>query len=404
MKPTPFQKKILIAGAGLVGLSFALCLKDAEYAIQILENHLPDIIMQPKKNSRPISLSYGSVLLLEALGIWNELKKSACPILQVHVSEQGQFGITHFSAKEQHVPALGYVVSFSDLLSTLYHHVTAQDNAVITPIESIVKINSTTHQTEVIVKKKSENITVLSDLFVAADGTQSTCRDLLHIETECTHSGDTARIYQLSLSENHNHTAYERFTKLGVLAILPLFEKNQSQLVWTITERVTKKIKNWSNNDILQFLQDAFEGRVSIQRAMLLSQFPLQTIIAKKQVAQSAVLMGNAAHTLYPLVAQGFNLGLQDAAVLADELIKSPDSIAKALEKYICCATKHQRVIFSITQTIMNAFNFPLTGCLRGAGLLATDLIYPIKNKLAQRAMGITKPLSRVLRAHHHAA
>lgn len=404
MKPTPFKKNILIAGAGLVGLSFALCLKDEKLSIQIVENHLPDIITQPKKNVRPLSLSYGSVCLLDALGVWDTLKKSACPILHVHVSEQGRLGVTHFSAKEQNVPALGYVISFSDLLSALYHRVAAQKNVVITSIESIVKINSQADQTEVVVKKNSENISIRADLLVAADGTQSTCRDLLNIETECTHSNDTARIYQLLLSENHNHTAYERFTALGVLAILPLLEKNKAQLVWTITERVAKKIKNWDDNQILQFLQNVFEERLSIASVKLLSQFPLQMMIAKKQITESIVLIGNAAHTLYPLAAQGFNLGLQDAAVLADEFIKSPDNIQKALEQYIQRAEKHQRAIFSITQTIVNAFHFPLIGCLRGASLLTADLLYPIKNKLAERTMGITKSLSHILRAHHHAS
>ncbi|MCX7125843.1 MAG: hypothetical protein NTU49_08935 [Gammaproteobacteria bacterium] len=135
------KNHIVIAGAGLVGLSFALSIKNADVSVQLLENHLPDIITQSHSDSRPISLSYGSVRVLKALGVWDELEKFSCPILSVHVSEKGKFGFTQFSASEQKVPALGYVVPFSRLLAALYNLAATQENIVIDCIETIEKIN-----------------------------------------------------------------------------------------------------------------------------------------------------------------------------------------------------------------------------------------------------------------------
>ncbi|EKD77339.1 MAG: hypothetical protein ACD_42C00369G0001, partial [uncultured bacterium] len=254
------KTNIVIAGAGLVGLCFALSIKNRGWSIQILETHLPEIMTQSHTDSRPISLSFGSVRILKALGVWTELENVACPILSVHVSEQGRFGSTHFSATQQNVPALGYVVPFAKLQSALYHHAAAQSDITITSIHSIEKIKGDLHGALI----ETNSTEIHADLFVAADGTHSSCRDLLGISfTEKDH-GDVARIYQLHLSEDHTHTAYERFTQYGVLAILPLHEKNKAQLVWTITPRIAKKIINWNEKEILEFLRNTFEGRLSI--------------------------------------------------------------------------------------------------------------------------------------------
>ncbi|OGT48474.1 MAG: hypothetical protein A3E82_03995 [Gammaproteobacteria bacterium RIFCSPHIGHO2_12_FULL_38_11] len=390
------ENKIIIAGAGLVGTSLALSLKRTELTIQILENHLPEIITQSHHNTRPISLSYGSVRTLKAIGVWDELEKFACPILSVHVSEKGKFGFTTFSATEQKVPALGYVVPFSQLQSALYHQTAAQKNITFTAIESIEKIKCQANGAIIYFHSASGKAEIKADLFIAADGTHSTCRNLLGIAHSEKNEGDIAQIYQLQLSENHNHTAYERFTKLGVLAVLPLFEKNKMQLVWTITPTVAKKIADWSDDTVLKFLQDSFEGRLDIMAAQKSAQFPLKITLAEKQVTESAVLLGNSAHTIYPVAAQGFNLGLRDVTILTDtiiEALKNKKNIndLSVLKKYEERAKKNQEAIFFITNKLTPLFDLPLIGGLRGLGLLSIDLINPLKNKLAKRTMGVAK-------------
>src|SRR3990167_2744709 len=401
--PKTLQSSIVIAGAGLVGTSFALCMKDLGLSIHILENHLPDIITQSKQDSRPISLSFGSVRILMALGIWKALENVACPILAVHVSEQGRFGSTRFSATEQNVPALGYVVPFAQLQSALYHSAAAQSNITIYSIQSIESIDTDLTGAHLTINSSAGVSEIHTDLFVAADGTHSACRDLLHIpHTEKNHD-DTAHIYQLQLSKNHTHTAYERFTAYGVLAVLPLHDDHRAQLVWTLTPRIEKKIIDWDDERKLAFLQDVFEGRLSIVSAKKSAQFPLKTNIAEKQIAQSAVLLGNAAHTIYPVAAQGFNLGLHDVSILSDVLIEAINNNKNmgdltTLKKYETLAHDHQQTIFCITDQLTAVFELPLIGSLRGLGLLSVDLIHPLKNKLAKRTMGIADKLPRLLR------
>lgn len=398
------KTNIVIAGAGLVGTSFALSMKNRGLSIHILETHLPDLFTQPQTDSRPISLSFGSVRILEALGVWNALEELACPILNVHVSEQGRFGVTHFTAAEQKVSALGYVVPFAKLQSALYHAAAAQSDIIFTSIQSIDAIHTDTKGAEMKANTTSGELMIQADLFVAADGTQSSCRDLLGISHTEKDSGDIAHIYQLALSETHHHTAYERFTKFGVLAVLPLHNNHRAQLVWTMTPRIANKTADWDDAKILLFLQDSFEGRLSITDVKKSAQFPLKTVIAEKQIMQSAVLLGNAAHTIYPVAAQGFNLGLHDAALLSDVLMDAKKSLGdlSVLKNYEAQVSKHQEAIFCITDQLTSIFELPLMGGLRGLGLLTTDLITPIKNKLAKRTMGITEKLPRLLRRKRH--
>ncbi len=387
------QPKIIIVGAGLIGTSIALCLEHQPVNIEILESNLSTISSSAKTDMRPISLSYGSHLTLKKLGIWNQLSEQACPIKAVHVSELGRFGITRITAKEQQVPALGFVVPFGKLQAAIYEKAVSLTNVTFTAIQKINAIN-TNKTTEILVDNAIQKT---ADLFIAADGTNSTCRQLLNIATTKENHADCAQIFQLDLSIPHDFTAYERFTKKGVLAILPLHNQNKARLVWSMSLSTQNEIDSWNTHQLLSFLQSVFKGRLSINKAEKSAKFPLQTVLAETQIANGAVLMGNAAHTIYPVAAQGFNLGLADVSALQKVLIDAikngqPIGSKSVLKNYVERATPHQQTIIKLTNKLTPLFELqlPFAGCARGIGLLGMDLITPLKNKLAKRAMGIT--------------
>ena len=170
---------------------------------------------------------------------------------------------------------------------------------------------------------------------------------------------------------------------------MPLCEKERAQLVWT-----KKKCECEKNTNTLKKFQEIFEGRLSIASAKKVAEYPLKTTIAAEQISQSAVLMGNAAHTIYPIAAQGFNLGLHDVAILAKTLHDAKKNNAfigdlSVLKKYEETAAIHQQKIFNVTDQLTSIFDFPGLGCARGLGLLAMDLFSPLKNRLAKRLMGV---------------
>lgn len=390
--PKNLKTDIIIVGAGLIGTSFALSMKDSGHSIYILETHLPTHFTQDHQKSRPLSLSFGSYRILKELKIWETLKEFASPILSVHVSEQGRFGYTHFSAQEEKVPALGYVVPFSKLYESLYLKVSNQPNVKFLSIQSIEKIQCDDNNAYLEIQTIDGFKTLKANLLIAADGTDSTCRHLLNMGCYQTDYQDKALVYQINLSESHDFTAYERFTKYGVLAILPLFEKNKVQLVWSVTERIYKKITEWNEAQILLFLQTAFDGRLLINSIKKLAQFSLKTMIADQQIGAGCVLLGNSAHTLYPIAAQGFNLGLHDIAVLSNILSQHQNiGHISVLKQYETAVLQHQQAIYDFTYKTHSLFEFAFIGSLRGLGLMSLNLLSTLKGVCAKRAMGVKR-------------
>ena len=280
-------------------------------------------------------------------------------------------GATLFSKKKQNVPALVFVVPFHFLQKALYEKVALTKNITIKSIQSIEHIKTDETGAALTIKTARGDEIIHTHLLIAADGTHSTCRQLLKIKTIEKISGDVAKIFSLQLKEPHTHTAFERFTKRGVLAVLPLPDQYKAQLVWTTHEK--------NDDDLLSFLQNIFEGRLNIKNCQKIAEFPLKTIIAEKQTLPSFLLLGNAAHTIYPVAAQGFNLGLRDVSVLRDY----------GLIDYEQRVQQYQQTIYKITSELIGLFELPLIGCVRGLGLLTTDLIKPLKNALGNKLMGV---------------
>lgn len=394
---------IIIVGAGLVGSSMVVALQNQGLKIAVLETHLPDFT---KKDMRPLSLSYGSVVILKTLGVWSDLQKTACPIKAVHVSNQGAMGAIHFSALEQEVPALGYVVSFSQLHSVLYHRAVTQTNVTIIAIKEICHIECDVTQTVVTVTTSEGKCSYETSLLVAADGANSTTRKLLNIATnECDHS-DVALTAEVRLTQPHRNIAYERFTRDGTLALLPMFNHHYCRLVWSLDKRIADEVITWEDKKFHNYIQTCFAHRLppikAIQRGAI---FPLKIILAREQVRPGVALIGNAVHTIYPLAAQGFNLGLRDVAVLAEILVDALGTMKSlgdlmVLNNYVSWRLGDQKRVAHLTKNISNLFGlaFPLLDDIRGMGLFAVDLLLPIKKRLANQIMGLSGHLPRLAR------
>lgn len=398
------QTNMIVVGAGLIGMSLAVALQNQEIQIKILEHHLPSGIVGIP-DLRPLTLSFGSCKILQAIGIWHNLAREACPIHAVHVSNQGALGSLHFCAREFDVPALGYVVSFWKLQKNLYQRVVVQKNVEIIPITAIDDAQCDVDRAQVTFSTMNGQQRCRAELLVAADGINSTTRRLLNIPIEKESRNEVALIALLQLEEPHNYTAYERFTSQGTLAILPLFQVHQYQLVWSLSKIKANEVEYWSDDQFCNVVETIFKPYIgNIKSVKRGKQYPLQMIITKEQVRPSFVALGNAAHTLYPIAAQGFNLGLRDVAVLSEVLLngwfqsKSLGNIA-LLEKYSRWRRTDQLFIMELTRGIVKWFGIrvPLINQVRGISLLAIGLLLPLKKRLAKLMMGLSGQLPTLI-------
>lgn len=387
---------IVIAGAGLAATSLIVALSQVGFSIAVLETHLPEL-PKPSLDSRPLSLTYGSKKILETLGIWQGLTEHAEAIQTVHVSQAKHFGVLRFRAAEEGVPALGYVVSFDELQNLLYQRAANTPAVQFIPIEKITGIQYQAGKTAITVQTINGEKIFHAQLFAAADGTHSPSRDLLGIPALEKTSEDVALTALLELTEPHQHCAYERFTEHGIIAILPLRNLQRCRIVWSLPKEFAETVAEWSDQKLAEYLQNAMHGRLGDWRLLERGKvFPLQTVQAAEQVAPGAVLLGNAAHTLYPIAAQGFNLGLRDNAILAEMLVESHRQgqllgEITVLKHYAAARRADQRWISGFTGAVGQFFDLHIPGlaAIRAAGLLATDLFPPLKRRLARRLMGL---------------
>jgi 2-octaprenyl-6-methoxyphenol hydroxylase len=397
---------ILLIGAGLVGTSLITALRGQGFRIGVLEHHLPQVMTKTSTDSRPIALCYGSQVILQSLGLWENLAAQACPIHAVHVSDRGALGRIHFQAQELKVPALGYVLPYDDLQQTLYRHAASQNQVTFIAIEEVLSINCDDAGATVLVKTAQGEQNWRAELLIASDGTHSTARKLLHIEVEEKNNDDVAMTALITLRDAHQNIAYERFTDLGALALLPLPDQKKYRLVWTLAKMHSDILLQWSPAEIINHMQKIFHNRIPAIESFQWSQhYPITTMIAHEKVRPGLILLGNAAQTLYPLAAQGFNLALRDVAVLSEILIEARVAVKslgdrRVLQTYADWRCEDQQRTANITGYISEIFGlrWPLINRVRGFGLLAADLLLPVKKRLALQMMGLAGRLPKLAR------
>lgn len=388
---------IIISGAGLVGTSLAVALQNTPLRIAILETHLPEMV-QHNLETRPLSLNYGSQKILETLGVWREISSEAQPILRVHVSEQQRFGSLNFRADEENVPALGYVAPANLLQTKLYQRAAQIPTVKFIPLQKLVELEYQENHLNLKIQTMQGQKNLKTGLLVIAEGSHSSTRELIGIKVKVHNNNWLGLTALLELSQSHHGIAYERFTHQGVLAILPLKNPRRCRVVWIFPAGTEASLDAFLRHGIQERLgtfQILEQGRP----------FPLQSLMAEEQFRHNIVLLGNAAHTLYPLAAQGFNLGLRDTATLAEVLVDARRQgrhlgSIDILQSYLNWRASDQSWISRLTYGASQLFDLqiPGLGLLRGMGLLATDLTPFLKHRLAKRLMGISGKLPKLAR------
>jgi len=397
---------VAIAGGGLVGASLALALAPLGLKVALVEAVAPGGGVHPSFDERTTALANGSARIFRSLGIWRHMEREATPIRRIHVSDQGRFGVARIDAAEQGLEALGYVLPNRVMGAALWQGLAAASGIqVIAPAR--VLGSELAGDVRVLALEHSATTQQLrARLVVAADGARSLIREQAGIAADHWPYAQTAIIATITTQRFHDYVAYERFTADGPIAVLPLSD-GRCGIVWTRPPEDAARLLALPDEAFLAELQAAFGFRLGrLLRAGVRSAYELALSRSERHVAERLAIVGNAAQGLHPIAGQGFNLGLRDAASLAEVLADaraagSADAgDARPLKAYADWRAEDRRRIVAFTDGLVRLFGSPL-GVLRGlrsVGLLAFDAFPPAKSAMARLSVGAAGRIPRLAR------
>lgn len=401
---------VVIAGGGMVGAALACALSTVpELSVLILDSaigvkevstkeHRSEYEYRYQYDARSITLARGTAEVFHQIGIWSKLREFASPIQEIIVSEKGHFGQSRINAREEKVPALGYVVENHWLMQVFYEFLKESPNISIEAPAVIqsAKANTSGYQVEAFHQQEQTLKQYQASLLVVADGANSEIRDQLGISVERFDYRQSAIVANLTPEKSHEWRAYERFTPSGPLALLPLIN-NRCAAVWTMTTgKRTDELAGDNDRYFLEALESEFGRRLGTftkigQRVV----YPLQKIVANEQVRPNLVVLGNAAHTLHPVAGQGFNLSVRDVVALTVHARNQRARCAcigdlGGLLDYQNQRLADQSKITQFSDKLLRLFMMKnlTVGLARNIGLVTFDLWPGAKKMLAKHAMG----------------
>ena len=401
---------LLIVGAGPVGLALALALKNAGLDIVLADARPRDAVT---RDPRDLALAHGTRLTLKRLGVWDGLP--ATPIQHIHISHQGGLGRTLIDASEHGLPALGYVASAGALASALRR---AVDAAGIPVFDETEITNLAASEDDVIASLAGTGkpaARLRARLAACAEGGLR-AGDPNGVEHDY---GQHALIADVQVAGGHRHTAFERFTPQGPVALLPKGEGYA--LVHVAHPETASELLTLDDDAYLARLQAHIGGRARLTSVGARLRYPLVLRYRRSTIAQRTVWLGNAAQTLHPVAGQGFNLALRDVWALADVLLRQCDASARArpagasaqaagpaaaggpahatapfdpgragvLTAYAAARGLDRLGTIRFTDTLVRVFSndFAPLRHARGAALFALDMIPPLRHFVARRML-----------------
>ena len=368
---------LIIVGAGPVGMTLALALKDSGLDILLVDARARGAA---RHDPRVLALSHGSRLTLERLGVWAQLR--ATPIETIHISQQGRLGRSLLSAADYGLPAMGYVVAAGDLAAALDDALAAAGIPILDH-SSVAGLSAGAD--DVIVSLTGGN-PLTARLVACAEGSIDGDDAPELVERDY---AQHAVICVATPVEGHAHRVWERFTPQGPLAVLPC--GHDCAIVHTADPAEADALMALDDDAYRARLQAHFGDRLHFAAVGPRARYPLKLRYRPNPVGQRTVWLGNAAQTLHPVAGQGYNLALRDVWALAQVLLRADGDpgAADTLARYADARRLDRQGTIRFTDGLVRLFSnaIPPLAHARGAGLFALDLLPPARHFVAKRMM-----------------
>lgn len=384
---------IVIVGGGLVGMSLAVGLAKSPCTVLLLEQNPSAPLHDNILDLRTTGLTRSSEKMFVQLGVWEKIATAATAIERLDISEQGNFGGARIDANQHGISPIGYMLPNHHLMRVLSTEVAQLANLTVFSPASCRAIERQENGYQVTLQFNGNTEQVHTSLLVGADGANSKVRELLGIAATHKKYQQSAIITNVQTQKPHNNIAYERFTRHGPLAVLPI-QQDYCALIWTQPEESVENYLQMDDQSFLRELQKAFGYRLGKFSAVgRRAAYPLSMTASDNLICDHAVLIGNAAQTVHPVAAQGFNLGLRDVHTLIHMLVKKqfkPELFGHMLQEYQQQRQPDRQHVMRLTDGLTRVFSPQVWPAkfLRGIGVRMIGSLSAAQRGVLRRNMG----------------
>jgi len=410
----PHTHDIIIAGAGMAGATFALAVAQGGLRVALIDPQPFPIQLAPTFDGRATAIAWSTFRMLDVLGLGDRLRPHACRMDHILVTDGRRPGAAsrpaspaclRFDADEigdaNGGEPLGYLVENRQIRAALAEAVTGSGIDLHTP-GSVVAVETTASAARVTL---AEGAVLSAPVVIGAEGRSSLVRKTAGIETVGWGYGQSGVVATVRLGRDHGNVAHEYFLPSGPFAILPLTDQRAS-LVWTETTRAAEALRTASD--------EAFQAHLSRRFGEFLDGatpegprfvYPLKLELATRLTATRTALIGDAAHGVHPVAGQGLNMGLKDAAALAQVLIEAMrlgEDIGSdiVLDRYARWRRFDTQALAAGFDAFVRLFSNDLVPVrlARDFGMAAVNRIGPLRRAFMREAGGATGDLPSLLR------
>jgi 2-octaprenyl-3-methyl-6-methoxy-1,4-benzoquinol hydroxylase len=394
---------VVVVGGGMVGAAVACGLGGSSLKVAVIENAPPQAFLPDQPHDLRVSaLSIASKNILETVGAWGGVvNRRLCPFRRMRVWETA--GDTEFCSDDINYPELGFIVENRVTQLALLERLKCFANVELMCPAAINKISYTANKPSEV--QLGDGRILTAKVLVAADGGQSRVRQTVGLGVTSWDYNQHALVIYVETDYGQQDITWQRFVPSGPQAFLPL-TGHYGSIVWYNSPDEVSRLKALSNMDLLHELLAAFPDCLGKVNAILgTASFPLKRQHAQSYVKPGVALVGDAAHMINPLAGQGVNIGLLDAAALAEVLIEAAKqgldlgdlSVLKRYEKNRRNENLKMMTVMDVFYRVFSNQVLPVK-FLRNLGLGLAERIVPAKNKVMRSAMGLDGNLPKLAR------